>query len=210
MKKVFYIVLIFFVVSFKPTETNNCIQILFNRIDPVDKNKYKKTITENKSVISHSIDSSSYKILRRWTSSGVPILESIINDSTAIMFRKEFYNNGILKSVGYKTINSQPIGIWKYYSPNKHLDSTINYDKIYLVSYCEFYNMCVIKGLTKTWWNISFDNQKRKWKLLNTHFTKLIPKGKANTNARVSILTGITLQVDSMKIENFKEESIYE
>jgi len=210
MKQSFYLLIILAFVSFNSFETNDCIQTLFKRVDPIYKDKYKKTITENKSIISHSIDSSSYMILRKWTSSGVPVLESISNIYGGICFRKEYYNNGILKAIGYRTINSTPIGIWKFYSEEKHLDSTINYDKIYKVSFCEFYAICENRGLTTKSYGISFDNEKRKWIIENWIHTQEIPvKFEISKKERIAYCTGIKLQVDSMKFEDFKKVGFY-
>ena len=83
--------------------------------------------------------------------------------------RKEFYENGQLKKVGTATKQHDIyVGIWKFYSENGQLDSVINYDNKYKISYLnalkiaaqnDYYDPDVEVNLTKeknkTFWEFT-------------------------------------------------------
>ena len=124
---------------------------------------------------------------------------SISNELTNIDHWKEFHMNGQLKSIGFMTTSVHThIGEWKYYSASGKLDSIVDYDKKYKVSFCEFYQIAKEKGLTGKTSSISFDTERRKWRIEKWNYSE----GSASAIA-------IELQVDSMKIEEIELMGIY-
>lgn len=199
MRKVVYILILLIIISFKSVETNDCVHDLFQQTDPADKNKYEKIISNNEYGLRNTIDSLSYKIIRRWTKRGKPIIESISNESTGIDFYREYNDKGTLIAEGYFTKAAHNyIGTWKYYSSNKKLLNTRNYDEEYKVTFCEFYKICETRELTGKTTRIYFNSEKSKWVAEKWTYAKDNPFGK-----------GIELQVDSMKIKEIELHGIY-
>lgn len=199
MKRTIPTILFLIFISFTPTETENCIAELFNQIDPDDKGVYKKIDSQNEFGIRQTVDSLSYDIIRRWTMEGIPIIESVSNEYTNIDLWKDFYENGSLRKTGYMTTsNNTYIGTWKYYSKTGQLDSIVNYDKKYKISFCDFYKICEEKKLTGKSSLINFNSKQRKWRIEKWIYEK-----------DRSIATGIELQVDTKKIEEINLYGIH-
>ncbi len=96
--------------------------------------KYKDTLrTSGKRVF---IDSADVHIIGGYYVSGAKFLEVYQNHTTKLDYRKEFYENGQLKVEGSMiNIDHTYIGVWKYFSSSGNLDSIVDYDKKYPISY---------------------------------------------------------------------------
>lgn len=186
-------------VSFTNNDSKDCIPDLYLRIDKTMIDKYEKVITQSEFGIRHSIDSINYQIIRRWKVDMTPIIESISNELTNIDYWKEFHENGQLEAVGFMTTSVHTyIGEWKYYSDSGKLDSIVDYNRKYKVSFCEFYQIAKDRGLIGKTSLINFDSEQRKWRIEKWNY------GEESASA-----IGIELQVDSMKIEEIELMGIY-
>jgi hypothetical protein len=192
MKKQLAIIIGLVFVSFKNTESNNCIFQLYSIIDNSMLERYEKVVTHNEFGIRHSIDSINYQVIRRWNYDMIPIIESISNKLTNIDFDKEYHDNGQLKAVGFKTASNHTfIGRWKYYSDSGKLDSVVDYDKKYKVSFCDFYQIAENNRMTGKTSKINFNPDKRVWRVEKWNYEE-------------NSATGIELQVDSMTIKKIE------
>ena len=81
-------------------------------------------------------DSSYFSITRGKYVSGELFLECYENKHTKLDSWKEYFKNGKLKKEGLMT-NAEHIyvGTWKYYSSSGKIDSIVNYDNKYPISY---------------------------------------------------------------------------
>ncbi len=178
---------------------NDCIEAIFSQIDKKAIGKYEKLDTKNEYGLRQTVDSINYAIIRRWKEDKTPILEHISNEYSSIDSWKAYYEDGKVKEFGFMTTsNHTKIGAWNYFSESGKIDSIINYDEKYKVSFCEFYKIAADKNLTGKTSIIEFDSEKRKW---------IIEKWLYNKDAPTA--TGIELQVDSMKITDFKLSGEY-
>lgn len=114
-------------------------------------------------------DSAQYSIILGKYVSGSKFLENYQNKLTKLDTWKEYYENGQLLKEGVMTnSNHIYIGIWKYYSPSGKLDSVINYDKKYPISYFKALEIAGTNGFkmpdmevtetvyeNKLYWNIT-------------------------------------------------------
>jgi antitoxin component YwqK of YwqJK toxin-antitoxin module len=200
MKRLTIVFLGLIFVSFTNDNPNYCIPELFSMVDKTKIGKYNKLETKDSIYgIRHSIDSINYKIIRRWENDGTPILESISNKLINIDHWVEYYNNGKIQKIGYLTsTHHKRIGKWQYFSQSGELDSIVNYDIKYKVSFCEFYRISQEKGLTGENSYFDFDERSRKWQIIKWEYFE-----------DSAIATGIQLQVDSLKINNIHMRGIY-
>jgi antitoxin component YwqK of YwqJK toxin-antitoxin module len=82
------------------------------------------------------IDSANFHIIRGKYVSGNKFIDVYENKLTKLDNWKEYYENGQLKQEGLMTNgNHIYVGIWKYYSNSGKVDSIIDYDKKYPISY---------------------------------------------------------------------------
>lgn len=123
------------------------------------------------------IDSANFYIIRGKYISGEKFIEVYENKLTKLDSRKEYYKNGQLKEEGIM-INAHHnyVGVWKYYSIAGKLDSLIDYDKKYPISYFDALKIAAKKGFkmphievtvqvdsSKTFWQIT------RWKENESH-----------------------------------------
>jgi antitoxin component YwqK of YwqJK toxin-antitoxin module len=102
---------------------------------------------DNTSLEREYIDSANFHIIRGNYKSGSKYIEVYENKSTKLDNWKEYYENGQLKEVGLMTYSNHIlVGIWKYYSKNGKIDSIVDYDKKYPVSYFEALKIAEKKG----------------------------------------------------------------
>lgn len=81
-------------------------------------------------------DSAHFHIIRGKYVSGNRFIEVYQNTQTKLDHWKEFYENGQLKQEGMMTsVHNNYVGEWKYFSHTGQLDSVVDYDKKYPVSY---------------------------------------------------------------------------
>ena len=93
------------------------------------------------------IDSAHFHIIRNNYLSGVKHFESFQNKLSKLDYHKNYYPNGQLKEEGQMTNgNHVYIGLWKYYSHEGEIDSVINYDNKYPISYFEALQIAEEKG----------------------------------------------------------------
>jgi antitoxin component YwqK of YwqJK toxin-antitoxin module len=93
------------------------------------------------------LDSANYHIIRGKYISGNKFIEVYENKLTKLDRRKEYYENGQLKEEGIMTnANHIYVGVWKYYSTAGKLDSIIDYDKKYPISYFDALKIAEKKG----------------------------------------------------------------
>jgi hypothetical protein len=198
---IIFIATLLFLTSSKLPVENECIADLFKKTDIALLNKYDKNVNRDEDGIYHSIDSMNYTIIRRWTKRKKPIIESIENDLTHIEFWRGYNEKGILEEEGYMTSSSETqIGIWKYYSKRtKKLDSLVDYDKQYKVSFCEFYTICQKQEMLNETSTIRFIPTHRMWEVDKT----------INPNDNPHTVLILRLQVDSMKILTSKTTGHY-
>ena len=183
----------------KVKNETECISELFNEIDSSKFKIFKKQTVKREWEIYQSIDSLNYEIERRWRRNKKPIWESVRNTTINIEICKEYYKNGVLRSEGYMTsIKGTPIGKWNYYSNKGNLDSTVNYERRYGVSFCEFYKLCKQRNLLGHSSSIGFINKERKWRITKYEDVDGSP-----------IFTGIELQVDSNIVREYYSKGIY-
>lgn len=82
------------------------------------------------------IDSANFRISRKRYDSGNIFKEVYSDKLSKLDHHKAYYENGQLKEEGMLTSNNQIyVGIWKYYSNSGKLDSMVNYDKKYRITY---------------------------------------------------------------------------
>lgn len=94
-----------------------------------------------------SFDSANFSIIKRKYASGAKFIESYQNKLTKLEYWKEYYENGKLKEEGTMTNgNHNYVGVWKYFSPTGKLDSIIDYDKKYPISYYSALKIAEQKG----------------------------------------------------------------
>jgi len=177
----------------------NCIDELYHEIDSSNFKAYKKNTSKNKWEIYQSIDSLNFDIIKRWRRDYRPIYESTRNTNNNIELCKEYHENGVLRSQGYMTsFYGTPIGIWNFYSSKGNLDSTVNYDRLYGLSFCEFYKICKQRHFIGKYSSIEFLNKEKKWR---------IEKNEDVNGSPIS--TGIELQIDSKIVREFSLKGIY-
>lgn len=93
------------------------------------------------------LDSANFSIIRGKYVSGVKFIEVYQNKLTKLDDWKEYYENGQLKEEGIMTnAHHNYIGVWKYYSSTGKLDSIVNYDKKYPISYFTALRIAEKKG----------------------------------------------------------------
>lgn len=93
------------------------------------------------------LDSAHYSIIRGKYISGAKFIESYENNLTKLVSWKEYYENGQLKEQGIMTASIHiHVGTWNYYSSEGLLDSTIDYDKVYPISYFKALTIAEKKG----------------------------------------------------------------
>jgi hypothetical protein len=93
------------------------------------------------------IDSANFSIIRGKYVSGAKFIEVYQNNLTKLDNWKEYYENGQLKEEGIMTnAHHNYVGIWKFYSPIGKLDSIIDYDKKYSISYFDALEIAEKKG----------------------------------------------------------------
>lgn len=81
-------------------------------------------------------DSLHFAVVRRRHNNGKLYIEAISDKRIKVDLWKEFYENGQLKEVGKMTTsNHHHIGEWKYYSYHGNLDSIVDYEKKFPISY---------------------------------------------------------------------------
>jgi hypothetical protein len=83
-----------------------------------------------------SYESKNFNIILKYYGDGKLLMESIEEKKLKQKYLKEFYENGQLKMEGTGiTANHNQIGTWNYYSSSGTLDSSVDYDKKYPISY---------------------------------------------------------------------------
>ncbi len=93
------------------------------------------------------IDSANFSIIRGKYVSGAKFIEIYQNKLTKLDNCKEYYENGQLKEEGIMTnAHHNYVGVWKYYSTTGKLDSVIDYDKKYSISYFDALKIAEKKG----------------------------------------------------------------
>lgn len=93
------------------------------------------------------LDSAHYSIIRGKYISGAKFIESYENNLNKLVSWKEYYENGQLKEQGIMTSSIHiHVGTWNYYSSEGLLDSTIDYDKVYPISYFKALTIAEKKG----------------------------------------------------------------
>jgi hypothetical protein len=121
-----------------------------NKITEVDTSSmfptYKDTLrTSGKRVF---VDSADVHIIRGYYVSGAKYLEVYQNHTTKLDYSKKFYENGQLQVEGTMiNIDHTYIGIWKYFSSSGNLDSIVDYDKKYPISYQNALSIAEKEGL---------------------------------------------------------------
>ena len=155
---------------------------------------FKKEVSSNEYGIRHEIDSLNYSIIRRWTHTGIPIIDHISNNYTHIDLIRTFEEDGKLKTEGFMTTtNHTLLGEWfgaeHNYVHNNKLYS--HYDSLYRVPFQTFYELSDSLGLVDSTTYFSFNLNSMKWKVQQFRSSS---KNSTNYNC-------LTLQVDSMFIE---------
>jgi hypothetical protein len=121
----------------------------------------------------YNIDSLQFSIVRQYDFNDKLVSESIANDITDICSYKEYHENGSVKNAGYMTNDYfTPIGIWQYRSPAGEIDSTVNHDKKYKITFCEFYKIAEERGLTGSTSNFRFHASTGKWEINKWSYPK--------------------------------------
>lgn len=93
------------------------------------------------------IDSANFSIIRGKYISGAKFIDVYENKLTKLDHWKEYYENGQLKEEGIMTNgNHIYVGIWKYYSNSGKVDSIIDHDKKYPISYYSALRIAEKKG----------------------------------------------------------------
>jgi hypothetical protein len=93
------------------------------------------------------IDSANFQIIRGKYVSGNKFIDVYENKLTKLDNWKEYYENGQLKAEGIMTNgNHIYVGIWKYYSNLGKVDSMIDHDKKYPISYYSALRIAEKKG----------------------------------------------------------------
>lgn len=111
---------------------------------PID---YTTVDTQRTSGDRQYLDSAHYHIIRGKYISGAKFIESYENKRIKLVSWKEYYENGHLKKQGTMTSAIHiPIGIWTYYSSEGGVDSVVNYDRPYRVSYFKALKIAEKKG----------------------------------------------------------------
>lgn len=83
-------------------------------------------------------DSANFNVIIGRYVSGELFLKSYGNKLTKLDSWEQYYKNGQLKKIGTMTTgNHIYVGIWKYYSQSGKLDSVVNYNKKFRISYFE-------------------------------------------------------------------------
>ncbi|MGV3611484.1 MAG: hypothetical protein ACO1N0_11070 [Fluviicola sp.] len=140
------------------------------------------------------MDSANFHIIRGNYASGNKFMEVYENRLTKLDNWKEYYENGQLKCQGVMTTgNHIYVGIWKYYSPSGKIDSIVDHDKKYPVSYSSALRIAAKKGFkmpdmevelqvdgSKTFWEVqrwteneNQDGQSAEIILINTRSGKV-------------------------------------
>jgi len=93
------------------------------------------------------IDSANFHIIRGKYISGAKFIDVYENKLTKLDNWKAYYENGKLKEEGIMTnANHIYLGVWKYYSNAGEIDSIIDYDKKYTISYFTALKIAEKKG----------------------------------------------------------------
>lgn len=108
---------------------------------------YETTDTLRTSGDREYIDSANFHIIRGKYVSGNKFIEVYENKLTKLDNWKEYYENGQLKEEGIMTNgNHIYVGIWKYYSNTGKVDSIIDHNKKYPISYYSALSIAEKKG----------------------------------------------------------------
>lgn len=110
-------------------------------------NNYETRDTLRTSGYREYLDSGNFHIIRGKYVSGNKFIDVYENKLTKLDNWKEYYENGQLKEEGIMTnAHHYYVGIWKYYSTKGKLDSTIDYNKKYPISYFDALKIAEKKG----------------------------------------------------------------
>jgi hypothetical protein len=109
------------------------------------------------------LDSGNFRITREYFPSGGKFLEIYQDHKSKLDLRNEYFENGRIKESGQMTSQSKiKVGIWKYYSQKGEVDSLVDHDSEYTVSYFDALAIAKRYELTMPEIEISVTNQKQK------------------------------------------------
>lgn len=138
-------------------------------------------------------DSLHFSIVRRWFDNENLFIEYITDTNTNLVVESEYYENGKLKEIGTLTYPSHiPIGEWRYYSESGNLDSIVDYDEKYPISYWEALEIAGSNGISGNYVQVSLkEDGDTKWLVRYLHGPK------KNHGVTINVQTG---QVDSVYV----------
>lgn len=138
--------------------------------------------------------SKNYDIIVRYHKNGKTFIEYVEDINKHLQDTKEFYDNGQLKEEGVMTaVHHDYIGTWKYYSSAGKLDSIVDYDKKYEISYFKALEIAKTKNLTLPGIEITLEieNNKTFWRVL---------RWKENKNHSGQTSEGIDINTETGKV----------
>lgn len=188
-----------FLVSLKPINHQECVIDLFKQVDTSMLKKYVLRIDKDDEGVYFDIDSINYNVIRS-NENGKSIYERIENKINGIVYYKGYDNHGFLNEEGFYS-DYTSIGQWNYKS-SVGIDSIVDYDIKYKVSFCDFLKLCKSKNKFRKYSRINFDKQLNSWEISNIVAISSKKKDSIPNVFQTKVLLDsiMTLQVDSMKI----------
>jgi len=113
-------------------------------------------------------DSLNFIVVRGKYISGALFDEILEDEQTKIYYWKQFYENGQLKEVGAMAKDERIcFGKWTYYFENGKIDTTIDYDKMILITYPKALEIANSKGFKMPDLDIDIvtDDNKQYWQI---------------------------------------------
>jgi hypothetical protein len=112
-------------------------------------------------------DSAHFSIILGEYQTGERFLKCYINKETRLDYWTTYYKNGQRKEIGYMTTrNHIYVGEWKYYKENGQLDSIVNYDEIFPISYFDAIEIAKTKDFPKSHISETTHEQKEYWQFV--------------------------------------------
>lgn len=146
-----------------------------------------------------------YDVIRGKYVTGEKFFVSYEDKRTKLNTWKEYYKNGHLKEEGVMTNgNHIYVGVWKYYAENGTLDSAVNYDNQYKISYFKAIEIAKQNGYRMPGMNvtITFDKHKKYWQIV---------RWTENKNRNGQTGEGILIDTESGSVTKpgYKLRSVY-
>lgn len=157
-----------------------------------------------------SIGQRDYKITHRYLritaryKSGEAYFKSSTFRNTGVEEWTEYYRNGCIKERGKRLLHFEKVGVWEYYSPNCEVDSIVDYDKRFPISYYKALSIAKKEGCYKAFRKgrievyLIDNNGKTCWEFIRWNRTKYKAKSTTGEAILVDVNSGQISKLQSL------------